>query len=91
VRVIAAGLAKFLEHLVGPDEEHPASGPAGGMAESGGQEGLTHAHRAKEDGVLSPFEEPEAEEITHPVTIEGDLRVPIELLKGLLFCEAGPL
>ena len=91
VRVIAAGLAKFLEHRVGPDEEHAASGPAGGMPEGGGQEGLTHAHRTEEDGVLAPFEEPEAEEIAHPVTIEGDLRVPIEPFEGLLFGEAGPL
>ncbi len=91
LRMVAAGLAEFLEHLVCPDEEHPAPGPASGMPEGGSQEGLSDPDRTKKESVLSPIEEPEAEEITYPVTIEGDLRIPIKPFKGLFLCKAGPL
>lgn len=91
MRVIAAGLTQLLEHLVGSDEEHPAPGPAGGMPECGSQKSFPDPDWTKKESVFSSFEKPETEEIAHPVTIECDLRVPIEPLKGLFLCKAGPL
>ncbi len=91
VRVITAGLTKFLEHLVGPDEEHTAPSPASGVPEGGSQKSLPDADRTEEEGVLSTLEKSETEEIAHLVAIEGDFRIPIEPFKGLFLCKAGSL
>ena len=60
------------------------------MAERRGEEGLPHPDRSQEDRILLALDEAEAEEILHPIAIEGDGRIPVEGLQGLLLLEAGP-
>ena len=52
VRVVGARLFELEEHLIGADEEHVVSGPAGGMADSGSQEGFADTHASHEENVL---------------------------------------
>ena len=59
------------------------------MAEGAGEEGLAHADGAEEDHILLALEEAEREEILHALAVEGDRRVPVEALEGLLLLEAG--
>ena len=87
--VVGARLVELSPHLVGAHEEHALAGPAGGVAEGGGQEGFTHAHGAEQEDVLAALEEAQAEELLDAIAIEGDRGLPVEVFEGLLLLEAG--
>jgi len=87
--VIGSRLVQELEEAIGAQEEHVAPRTAGRMTDCGSQEGLSHSDRPQEEHVLLAFDEPEAEQVLHPVAIEGDRRVPVEGFEGLLLLEAG--
>ena len=88
--VVGSRLVQQLEETIGAQEEHIVSRTAGRMADRRGEEGLAHSDRAQEERVLLALDEAEAEEILHPITIEGDRCIPVEGLQGLLLLEAGP-
>jgi hypothetical protein len=87
-RVVGPGLVEELEEAIGTQEEHGVACAAGRMAQRRRQEGLSHADRPHEDRVLSALEEAEAEQLLHPIAIEGDGCIPVERFEGLLFFEA---
>jgi len=58
------------------------------MAEAASEQGLPHAHRAQEYGVLGSFQEPETEEVPDPIAIEGDGGIPIEVFQRAEFLHA---
>jgi hypothetical protein len=90
-RVIGQGLVEFLEHLVRAQEEDLMAGAAGGMSQTAGEQCFPHAHRSEEQDILGALDEAEVEQVTDPVAVEGDRRVPVEVLQRAHFFEAGLL
>ena len=82
--VVGTGLVDGLEHDVGADRQDVFPRPAGGVAEGIGEHGLPDADGSHEDHVLLLCDEREREEIPDPVAVEGDGRVPVEVLEGVL-------
>lgn len=67
------------------------AGAASAVGEGTGEEGLADADGPEEEDVLVAIEEAETEEVADPVAVEGDGGVPIEVLEGVGFLEAGPV
>ncbi len=89
VRVVGTRLLELEEHLIGADEEHVVSGPAGCMAESGSEEGFADAHASHEENVLLGLDKTEREEVANAMAIEAHRGIPVEILEGLLLGEGG--
>ena len=64
------------------------AGATGGMAEAASEQGLSHAHRAQEDGIFGSFQEAKTEEVPDPIAIEGDGGIPIEVFQRAEFLHA---
>lgn len=64
------------------------TGATGRMAEAACEQGLSHAHRAQEDGIFGSFQEPETEEIPDPITVESDGGIPVEVFQRAEFLHA---
>ena len=90
-RVIGLGLVEFSEHLVRAQEEDAATGPTGGVSETGGEQRLPDADRPEEKDIFGAFEEAETEEVPDPIPVEGDGSIPVEVLEGADFLEGGLL
>jgi hypothetical protein len=88
-RVVCTRLVEKQEELIGPQEEHGLTGAAGRVADRRGEEGLANADWAEEDHIFLTFDEAQAEQVLHTISIEVDVRVPVEGLQGLLLLEAG--
>jgi hypothetical protein len=87
--VIGTGLVKRLEEVIGAQEAYVVAGAAGSVAERTGEKGLSDSDRAEEDHILAAFDEAEAEELLHAVSVEGDGGIPVEVLQRLVLLEAG--
>lgn len=87
-RVVGPRLVQLLQHLIGSEKEHSETSPAGGVTEATSQECLADTDWAEEENVFGPLDEAQAEEVAHPVTIESDRSVPIEVFEGAHFLEA---
>lgn len=86
--VVGARLVEALQEVIGAQEADLMTGAAGRVAEGTGQKSLPDADGAEEDDVLVAFDEAEREEVADAVAIEGDRRVPVEALDGVLLVEA---
>lgn len=86
--VIGLGLVEFPEHRIGTQEEHAMPGTAGRVTETAREQGLPHADGSEEQDILGFLQEAEAEEIAHPVPIEGDGSFPVKVLQGTDLLEA---
>lgn len=64
------------------------AGATGGMAEAACEQGLSHAHRTQEDGIFGSFQEPETEEVSDPIAVEGDGGIPVEVFQRAEFLHA---
>ena len=89
MRVVGTRLLELEEHLVGADEEHVVSGPAGCMAESRSEEGFADAHASHEENVLLGLEKTEREEVANAMAIEAHRGIPVEILEDLLLGKGG--
>jgi hypothetical protein len=78
-----------LEQLIGPEEKHTMPCTASGVSGIAGEEGFADTDGSEEEDVFVAIEEAKAEEITRAITVEGDGCVPIEVLEGVEFIEAG--
>jgi hypothetical protein len=87
--MIGAGLVEALQEMIGAQESDFMTGATGSVAEGASEECLPNANRAEKDRVLVPFDEAEGKEITHAVAIEGDRRIPVEALQGVLLVKPG--
>ena len=88
-RVVGTRLVEKPEEFIGPQEEHGLAHATGRVSDRAREEGLAHAHRTEEDHILLALDEAQAEQVLHAIAVEGDFRVPIEGLQGLLLFEAG--
>jgi hypothetical protein len=88
-RVIGSGLVNELEESIGAQEKDAVASSTGTMTEGTSEEGFADTDRSHEDHILALLEEGEREEFPDTITIEGERRIPVEVLEGLLFFEAG--
>jgi hypothetical protein len=89
--VIGPGLVDEFEERIATEEEDAVSGPAGAVTEGAGEERFADADGSEEEDVLTALQEPEAEEIPDPVTVEGHRGVPVEVFERVSFLEPGPV
>lgn len=89
MRVVGARLLEFEEHLIGAEEEHIVTGPAGCMADRGSEEGFADAHASHEENVLLGLEKTKREEVSNAMAVEAHGGIPVETFEGLLLGEAG--
>ena len=87
--VVGPGLVDHPKHVVAAEEEGLEAGAAGAVSQGAGEDGLADADGSEEEHVLALLEKRKAEEITHAVAVEGDRRVPVEVLEGVRLREAG--
>ncbi len=59
------------------------------MTEGAGEVGLARSGGPEEEDILVTLQEAEAEEVADPVAIKGDGGIPVEVLEGVGFLEAG--
>ena len=79
----ALGGGERIDHLHSGREAHAMALQAGGIAERGGQMGLTEADRAEQDHVVLVGDEVQSEQVLYLQAIDRLRPTPLELLQGL--------
>ena len=89
--VLKMGLLELLNKLMAVDVVGRETVLCRHKAQSGGQMGLAHAGRAKEDHILPVFQEAHGGQFVDLALVDGGLEGEIEVVQGLLNGESGHL
>src|SRR5271157_5421973 len=78
-----------LKKYLRSQHQHVEPSPHRAVAQGIRKVSLSHAHGSADDDVLMPVGKAETEEVFHFLPVDGNRRLPVEPLKGLLLIQKG--